>query len=69
MQVISLENLLFEKFNCMAKAEGARSLNSIIHTFVTVVHYREIKMGVVVFAKVQGLLKFESPRTKRVRGL
>jgi len=26
-------------------------------------------MGVVVFAKVQGQVKFESPRTRRVRGL
>ena len=25
-------------------------------------------MGVVVFAKVQGLVKYESPRTRRVRG-
>ena len=31
--------------------------------FSVVVHYREIWMGVVVFAKVQGLVKSESPRT------
>ena len=33
------------------------------------VHYCEKLMGVVVFAKVQGQIKFESPRTRRVRGL
>ena len=33
------------------------------------VHYCEELMGVVVFAKVQGQVKFESPRTRRVRGL
>ena len=33
------------------------------------VHYCEKLMGVVVFAKVQGQVKFESPRTRRVRGL
>ena len=35
----------------------------------TLVHYCEKLMGVVVFAKVQGQVKFESPRTRRVRGL
>ena len=33
------------------------------------VHYCEKLIGVVVFAKVQGQVKFESPRTRRVRGL
>ena len=37
--------------------------------FFTMEHYREIQMGVVVFAKVQGLVKSESPRTHRLRGL
>ena len=35
----------------------------------TMVHYCEKLMGVLVFAKVQGQVKFESPRTRRVRGL
>ena len=33
------------------------------------VHYFEKLMGVVVFAKVQGQVKFENPRTRRFRGL
>ena len=36
---------------------------------IAMVHYCEELMGVVVFAKVQGQVKFESPRTRRVRGL
>ena len=36
---------------------------------VTLVHYCEELMGAVVFAKVQGQVKFRSPRTRRVRGL
>jgi len=34
-----------------------------------VLHYCEKLMGVVGFAKVQGQVKFESPRTRRVRRL
>ena len=38
-------------------------------TWLVMVHYCEKLMGVVVFAKVQGQVKFENPRTRRVRGL
>ena len=41
----------------------------IFVAWITLVHYCKELMGVVVFAKVQGQVKFESARTRRVRGL
>ena len=36
---------------------------------VQVSHYPKTVLAVVLFAKVRGLVMFESPRTRRVRGL
>ena len=45
---------------------GSHGGNPQVVVKSTMVHYCEELMGVVVFAKVQGQVKFESPRTRRV---
>ena len=51
------------------ESTGMSALDTSNCQSYALVHQCEKLMGVVVFAKIQGHVKFESPRTQRVHGL